>query len=299
MKNETQKSYHLDPAKLTPEQRDKLENYKMVKEQNQSLADIADMMQELLDVADTGNKNTGQLKALGAILTDAREQLVEMNKKEAPEAPDYGKPIVEAISKLEKAVQAQEIKPQVSVASPNVQVDAPDLTEFNNILRKEMPKAFKEAIKLIPKTDVVIPEAPDRWDEVIDWLQSIDTASRMKPAPGTVAVSNLADITTQTDALTDAELRATPIEVTGTVSTTAPEGGATEESQEDQTQVLNQILSAISAVASARGIASDLRVTLLGGTTSNQTNIGGLPATQLIPSNQNTVAVLSNINNIV
>ncbi len=190
MKNETQKSYHLDPAKLTPEQRDKLENYKMVKEQNQSLADIADMMQELLDVADTGNKNTGQLKALGAILTDAREQLVEMNKKEAPEAPDYGKPIVEAIGKLEKAVQAQETKPQVNVASPNVQVDAPDLTEFNNILRKEMPKAFKEAIKLIPKTDVVIPEAPDRWDEVIDWLQSIDTASRMKPLPGTMKVTN-------------------------------------------------------------------------------------------------------------
>ena len=191
MKNETQKSYHLDPAKLTPEQRDKLENYKMVKEQNQSLADIADMMQELLDVADTGNKNTGQLKALGAILTDAREQLVEMNKKEAPEAPDYGKPIVEAIGKLEKAVQAQETKPQVNVASPNVHVDAPDLTEFSNILRKEMPKAFAEAIKLIPKTDVVIPEAPDRWDEVLEKLESIDTASRMKPqAPNTVKVTN-------------------------------------------------------------------------------------------------------------
>ncbi len=206
MKNETQKSYHLDPAKLTPEQRDKLENYKMVKEQNQSLADIADMMQELLDVADTGNKNTGQLKALGAILTDAREQLVEMNKKEAPEAPDYGKPIVEAIGKLEKAVQAQETKPQVNVASPKVQVDAPDLSEFNKILQKEMPKAFADAIKLIPKTDIVIPEVPDRWDEVIEWLQSIDTASRMKPIPGSMTINNTGS---------------NPVPITGTITAEA------------------------------------------------------------------------------
>lgn len=268
------KSYNYDPQKLTPEQRDKLENYKMVKEQNQSLADIADMMQELLDVADTGNKNTGQLKALGAILTDAREQLVEMNKKEAPEAPDYGKPIVEAISRLEEVIKAQETKPQVNVASPKVQVDAPDLSEFNKILEKEMPKAFADAIKLIPKTDIVIPEAPDRWDEVIEWLQSIDTTSRMKPVPGSMTISNLEDITTQTDALTDAELRASavPVSVSGVataaaqtdgtqkiqivdaggdavtvtggkldVNSAAPVGGATEAKQDSQITLATQL----------------------------------------------------------
>jgi len=110
---------------------------------------------------------------------------------EAPEAPDYAKPIVEALFKLENAVKAQEVKPQVNVAAPNVNVDAPDLTAFNKILKEELPKAFADAIKLIPKTDVVIPKAPDRWDEVLEKLESIDTASRMKPqAPNTVKVTN-------------------------------------------------------------------------------------------------------------
>lgn len=188
---EKQKSYNYDPSQVSEEDRRALEAYQMAKDQSQALTDIADMMQELIDVADTGNKNTGKLEALGAILTDAREQLVAINAKEAPEAPDYAKPIVEALSKLEKAVKAQEVKPQVNVSSPDVHVDAPDLSDFNKILQKEMPKAFADAIKLIPKTDIVIPEAPDRWDEVLEKLESIDTASRMKPqAPNTVKVTN-------------------------------------------------------------------------------------------------------------
>ncbi len=84
-------------------------------------------------------------------------------------------------------------------------------------------------------------------------------------------------------------------------------GGATEEEQENQVSILNEILSSIKALAATRGIASDIRVTLLGGTTAvtgslttvtGLTNIGGLPAVTLIPSNQNTTAVLSNINNV-
>lgn len=99
----------------------------------------------------------------------------------------------------------------------------------------------------------------------------------------------------------------------------APEGGATEEYQEVQTDVLNEIRSAIQAIAQAKGIAADLRVTLLGGTTAvtgtltavttvttvttvgtvtGLTNIGGLPATQIVPATTNTTAVLSNINNV-
>lgn len=91
-------------------------------------------------------------------------------------------------------------------------------------------------------------------------------------------------------------------------SVASAEGGATEDYQEIQTDVLNEIRSAIQAVASAKGIAADLRVTLLGGTTAvtgtltavtNQTNIGGLPAAQIVPATTNTTAVLSNINNVV
>lgn len=94
-------------------------------------------------------------------------------------------------------------------------------------------------------------------------------------------------------------------------SVASAEGGATEDYQEIQADILNEIRSAIQAVASARGIAADLRVTLLGGTTAvtgtltavttvgGLTNIGGLPATQIVPATTNTTAVLSNINNVV
>ena len=120
--------------------------------------------------------------------------------------------------------------------------------------------------------------------------------------------------------LTNAELRASPVEITGTVTSAPPEGGATEIEQENQINILEEIRSAIQALASAKGIASDIRVTLLGGTTAvtgsltsagtvstvttvttvaGLTNIGGLPAQSLITSTNNTNAVLSNINNIV
>lgn len=94
---------------------------------------------------------------------------------------------------------------------------------------------------------------------------------------------------------------------------TSSVGGASEEQQQAQSEILEEIEHAVQAIASARGIASDLRVTLLGGTTAvtgtltavttvttvtGLTNIGGLPAVQLVPSNQNIAAVLTNINNI-
>lgn len=97
-------------------------------------------------------------------------------------------------------------------------------------------------------------------------------------------------------------------------------GGATSEIQQQQTDILNTIASAVGAVAHAAGTAADIRVTLLGGTTAvtgtltavttvttvttvasltNMVNIGSQPATTVIPSLNNTTAILSNINNVV
>lgn len=91
-------------------------------------------------------------------------------------------------------------------------------------------------------------------------------------------------------------------------------GGATEVEQEDQTNILLEMLSAMKAIAAARGIASDLRVTLLGGTTAvtgsltgittvttltNIQNIGGVGAVPMLQNIQNQAAVQSNINNVV
>lgn len=196
----------MDPkpklSSLSPETLQKLldiEKRSPANQQLQVLSDIAIMVQELISVADETKADTAeQMKALGAVLTDAREQLVAINSKETPESPDYAKPVVEAISKLEKAISKIDVKPNVTVEKPDapvVNVEAPsvdvvvDTGEIARMLKEDIPSAFREAIASIPET--VIPEAPDRWDEVIEWLQSIDTASRLKPQfPNQITVVN-------------------------------------------------------------------------------------------------------------
>ena len=79
---------------------------------------------------------------------------------------------------------------------------------------------------------------------------------------------------------------------------------ALETKQDDQIEVLEEIEHAIQAIASTRGIAGDLRVTIVGGTVTTVTtvagitNVGGVPANQLVPSNQNLIATIANVNNI-
>lgn len=191
------KKYKLDETKLTPEQRDKLEAYHQTQNQLKTLQDLADMTHEIINLLSDANKNTGKIEALGALLTDAREQLVSLNKKEAPEAPDYAKPIVAAIYKLETALPKLIKTPEVKVDAPNVQVAAPNLTEFNRILRTEIPSAFQKAIKSIPKVEVSPPDNGPllkAWEGISEQLVSIENATRMKPLPGSIRVSNLSDI---------------------------------------------------------------------------------------------------------
>lgn len=117
---------------------------------------------------------------------------------------------------------------------------------------------------------------------------------------------------------TEAKQDAT-IQAIQAIEFTVPEGQATEESQEDQVNILADILSGIRSIASARGLLSDLRVTILGGTTAvtgtltgvttvatvttvgtvtNMAQVGSVPANSLVPSSQNLVAVMGNINNV-
>ena len=91
---------------------------------------------------------------------------------------------------------------------------------------------------------------------------------------------------------------------------------AKETTQVTLRQLLEGILEAIQSVkilGAVRGTSADLRVTAVGGTVTtvttvstvstvstvaNQTSIGGFAANQIVPSQQNLVAVMSNINNI-
>jgi len=100
-----------------------------------------------------------------------------------------------------------------------------------------------------------------------------------------------------TGGLTDAQLRATPVPV-------SVAGGTTELELEAQTDILEEIQQAIKGIATARGVASDLRVTIVGGTVNtvstltNQTQVGGYQANNKIPAMMNLAALQSNINNV-
>lgn len=94
------------------------------------------------------------------------------------------------------------------------------------------------------------------------------------------------------------------------ISTGLSVGAATETQQIIQGEVLEEIEHAIQSIASAKGVAGDIRVTILSGTVttvstvttvttlSNQSSMGGWTASSLVPAISNTTAVLSNINNV-
>ena len=195
-----------DYSKLSPELQEKIKGWEANNPANKQLVklnDIASILQDVSNVIDyRGKKSDETLKQLGAVLSDAREQLVAINAKEAPEAPDTSKPVIEAISKLEKAltsaVKAVDVKPVVNVPkidAPVVNVSPTDVTvdtkEIAKILKTDIPQAFDKAIKsiVIPKNDTT--EANQLLEQIAEQLSSIDTAVRMQPqAPTTISVTN-------------------------------------------------------------------------------------------------------------
>ncbi len=219
-----------DYSKLSPDLQEKIKGWEANNPANKQLVklnDIASIMHDISNVIDyRGEQSDKTLKELGTVLTDAREQLVAMNAKEAPETPDTSQPVIDAISKLEKAltgsIKAIDTKPVVNVpkvGAPVVNVDAPKVTvdnkEISKILKTDLPKAFNEAIKgiVIPENDTTA--ANQLLEELSKKLDSIDTGVRMKPqAPTSMAV---------TGALTNTELRATPVVISGAVTNTPPD----------------------------------------------------------------------------
>lgn len=189
-----------DPLKLTEEQRQALETYQQREDQLQALEDIAKMTQEVVNILDDKKKDKS-VDNLGTLLVDIRESLNALKDKEAPETPDYAKPVVEAVNKLEKALSASikaiDVKPQVKVDAPAVNVSPNvDLKGVEKALGN-MPSAFEKAIKLIPKTEV--PETDftpllEAWQGISEQLVSIENATRMKPVPGSMTISNLTDL---------------------------------------------------------------------------------------------------------
>lgn len=191
---------------LTPAQRKLVEQAEQNKpeyKQLQTMQDIADMTQELIRLSDEkANKRESFTKELGAVLVDMRETLSALSKKEAPQVPDYAKPVVQGLKQLESALTQAFTKidvkpvinpPQINVDTPSVHID---LKGVEKVMR-EMPKAFDKAIKAIPKTE--IPEEDytpiiNKLSELNTKLDDIDTGIRMKPQPGSMKISNLSEI---------------------------------------------------------------------------------------------------------
>lgn len=194
----------IDKTKLTLAEQAQLEAYQQREEQLTKLEDIAVMVQNIVTESG-GKKELASIDKMGALLVDMRNSLAALNAKEAPETPDFAKPVVDAVTKLEQAISASlkaiDVKPQVTVAAPNVKVDAPivDLSKVEKVLAT-LPKAFEKAIKLIPKTEIPKNDYTPllkAWEGISEQLESIDTASRMKPQfPGSMTISNLSTLAT-------------------------------------------------------------------------------------------------------
>lgn len=181
----------IDYSALSPEMQRKLAEIEARSPKNRSLLALDNLNRVSLLILD----------ALQSIQTGMPRDI------EFPETPDYSQPIVDAVGNLEtsiaKAIKTIDVKP--NVAAPNVKVNVPDVNvdvpevDLKGVEKavKELKTAFKDAIKLIPKTEVNVPETDlsaleSRLDKAIDWLESIDHTSRIKPQfPSTMKVTNL------------------------------------------------------------------------------------------------------------
>lgn len=165
------------------------------------LRQTAEQLQEMVKLL--GNQPVGgDIQKLAGLLGSIQGQLASLNTKEAPQIPDYAKPVVKALGQLQttltEAVKGLEVAPHVNVAAPQVTVPtpvvsvaAPDLSKIEQLLKTDLVKALDQAIAKIPQVE--IPEAD--YSSLLlsltglsEQLASLETATRMKPLPGNMAI---------------------------------------------------------------------------------------------------------------
>jgi hypothetical protein len=197
----------VDYSNLPDELKAKLESWEKetpAHKQLETLTDLADMTQEVVHVLDAiQNSGVKNAQEFGAILIDIREKLAT----EAPESPDFAKPVTDCMNKLEKAltssikaldasVKAIDVKPVVNVPKldvPEVNISSPgvDLKAIEKILKVELPKAFNASIKAIPQANLDVTPLLEQLEQMSEQLSSIDTGSRMKVQfPSSIKVTN-------------------------------------------------------------------------------------------------------------
>lgn len=258
------------------------------------------------------------------------EQEMEAKHAELLEAIKTApQPIVEAIKTIPQAPEAKEsvtIKNPKDISSDivkefrasaldiiesleKIELDDQGIIEAVKEIKLEIPKA--EPQKFIDYTKQ-LKEIADKLNFEIDWTPII------------TAITQIPRFEIPAELITkDNRLK---VEV-DRVALGGPNGGvdtsslATEETlqsvvtEQQQLEVIassiQELVSRLDFLPAVRGIAADLRVTLLSGTVTTVTtvttvgtvtgitNIGGIPAVQMVPATQGNLAIQSNINNVI
>jgi hypothetical protein len=194
-------------SKLPTEVQALIEQAEKNKPENQQLevlSDVALMLQEIINLLDS-QQNDKTVENLGALLMDMRESLDTLKNRADPTLPDFSKPVVKAITSLDKSfnkaikgLPKPDFNPNIKVDSPDVHVSPPDvdLRGVEKVLKNEVPKAFEKAIKLLPLSpELDLTPLQDDLDKLYkmmsDKLESIDNGTRLKPQfPNTLKVTN-------------------------------------------------------------------------------------------------------------
>lgn len=227
---------------------------------------------------------------------------VEIPEHEEKDYSEQLKSLEDTVKAVEKAVTALDLNvevksPVVNVPQARVDVEAPDLAP----IEKGLVEVKKAVQKLI---------FPDSTKEVKEINKKLDKTNKLlydiwdKPVGGGGGGGSVPSFQDINGMAVQARL-----ESDGSLPVTIKSGGgsgssATALEQSAQTDILEEIQSAVQGIAAARGVASDLRVTIVGGTVNtvstltNQTQMGGFMANNQIPAMMN-LAAQANINNVV
>ncbi|MHA2066813.1 MAG: hypothetical protein ACXABY_20780 [Candidatus Thorarchaeota archaeon] len=160
-----------------------------VNRQVRALEDIADMTQDLLGKIEDGNKEANEfVKDLGPTLVDMRESLQAIRHKTTPKAPNHTKPVIEALKRVEGAIDKIEFSPNIKVDAPQIGDIPPSVVDLKGVEEAvaSVGEAVQVAIASIPQVEIPgidLEPLVERQDETIEQLKSIDTATRLKAQP--------------------------------------------------------------------------------------------------------------------
>lgn len=240
---------------------------------------------------------------------ESQLQLIPKEAPELPEAPEVDftatneklDAVLKAIQSLDLVVEAPKV--DVKVPKAQVNVEKVDLTEIKQPLLELLGAFHAFQIPEPVVTDLTVVE------ELLSKANEILAKIEKKNFGGGGGGGGMVPFK---DPVTGMSVQV-PTTTGGGIPVQTPSGKdlATLDEQNNQSDILEEIQLAVEAIAFARGVAADLRVTVVGGTLptvttvttvttlTNQSQMGGYLANPQIPAISNQAAIQSNINNVV